>query len=122
MGGAMNSAEEPIALVASRQSVDETTAIFQRLRKLKADCGFKPSKNDLAVVLISACIEEGLDTGPRIVGALAKLGLNKSHAGLTLRQGAGQAEAHRWFRDGEGRYHLHDDGVRGSTGDSASLT
>jgi hypothetical protein len=86
-----------------------TNALFERLRQLKAACG--PNKHDLAIVLVSACILEGLDTRARIVGALRKLGLNYRHVAIILEDGTGDnPQQHRWQRDTEDRYRLHDEG------------
>ena len=91
-------------------SDDDSIALFNRLRGLKAACGPRINKHDLAIVLISACIDEGLDTRPRIVGALRSLGLDYRHVAITLKQGTGVSPTlHRWHRDAEGRHSLHDD-------------
>jgi hypothetical protein len=85
---------------------EQTTAIFHRLRALKADCG--PNKHDQAISLIWACISEGWDSGPRIVGALKALDLNPRHVGKTLRDLEGpNPENHWWHRDQDGRYSVH---------------
>lgn len=83
-------------------------AIFDRLRGLMAACG--SNKHDVAIALISACIEEGVDTGPRIIGTLRRLELNPGHAARMLKEGTGSDPArHRWQRDEEGRYSLHEE-------------
>jgi len=82
--------------------------VFERLRALKADCG--ANKHDQAVALISACILEGLDTGPRIVGALTAIGMNPNHIRIMLRELTGASpDCHCWRRDGEGRHSLHEE-------------
>lgn len=87
----------------------EVDAIFERLRALKKQFGRSPNKNELAIALIGACILEGFDTRARIVGALATLGLDRSHAVLVLRENEGKDPAqHVWELDGNGHYRLHD--------------
>lgn len=49
--------------------------------------------NDRAYVLIGACIEEGINTVPQIIEAVAPLGFNKRHLGALLTQGKGG-----WYR------------------------
>lgn len=73
-------------------------AIFRDLRILKRVSG--PNKNDEADVLISALIDRGINTGPRIIGAAKRLDLDGRHAGIRLREGIG----HRWSRDKDGTY------------------
>lgn len=80
--------------------------VLDELRQLKAICG--PNKHDQATILISACIGEGLDTRPRIVGALRHLGLDYRHVNIVLNKlTGGDPQRHRWMRDAEGCYSLH---------------
>ena len=89
-----------------------TDTFFRRLRQLWFDCGEGVSKHEEARVLIRACMEEGLVNGKRIVGVLAHLGFDRRHAGLTLGSLCGSNPArHDWWRDENGRYHLHPDPV-----------
>jgi hypothetical protein len=82
-------------------------ALFKRLRDLMAECEPHSNRHELAIVLISACITEGLDRGPRITGALQALGFNKQHIGMVLRQETGDNLArHHWQRVPGGRYRL----------------
>lgn len=78
----------------------EVNAIFGRLRALIEACGPGTNKNDRLTVLINACIDEGINTGARIVGAAKKLGFNDEHAGAVLRSGIGD----RWAREDDGTY------------------
>jgi hypothetical protein len=95
--------------VLSDRSEAETTATFLRLRALKASFGFKPNKHDLAIALIGACILEEFDTRIRIVRALEKLGLKRSHIVIILTEYSGDdPKEHLWRIDPEGRYSLHD--------------
>jgi hypothetical protein len=87
-----------------------TKALFDGLRQLKRDCSPTSTKDELAMILIKACIYDGLDTGPRIVGALATLGLNKKHAGIVLSRWVGNdPERYHWQRNADGRYSVHDE-------------
>jgi hypothetical protein len=88
---------------------DEVNAIFTRLRALKAEClRHTKNKHDLAIILISACIEEGFTRGNRITGTLKHLGLNRQHAGKTLADGTGDdPDRHYWRKDSAGHYWLH---------------
>jgi hypothetical protein len=42
------------------------------------------NRHDRAHVLINACIQEGIDSGPGIVAALVSLGFNGRHVGIML--------------------------------------
>lgn len=100
---------EHTAAAASRDlSNAETTTLFRQLRRLMAACGAKTNKHDLAIVLITACIEGGLDTRPRLIGALRQLGLDPRHAAIVLNNETGDdPRRHRWHRDIDGGYRLH---------------
>ena len=64
------------------------------------------NKHDRAHMLINACIGEGIDAGPRIIGVLAMLGFNKRHAGIMLKAGLQlKPDWPNWGRDDGGRYH-----------------
>lgn len=83
-----------------------TENLFSRLRNLIDQSG--ANKHDRAIVAISACIMEGIDTGPRIIDTLEQLGFKGSHVGITLNRETGiNPERSRWSRDAEGRYSLH---------------
>lgn len=89
---------------------NETAAKFRRLRALKSDLRLKCNKNDAAITMIDACLDEGFDTRPRIVGVLGKIGLNARHIAMTLNHGTGADPArHRWQVDQNGHYKPHDE-------------
>lgn len=93
-----------------------SVAFLERLRELKAACGWPKDKHAVATVLIMACIEEGVATRAQIIGALKSIGLDYRHVAIILNEGTGGAPArHRWRLDGEGRYSLADVLVDNST-------
>ena len=86
-------------------SAAATFNAFERLRALLKSLGPESNKHDRALVLISACIAEGIDTRPRILGALHLLGFNRGHGAILLREGTGTSpDAHRWRKAADGRY------------------
>lgn len=60
-----------------------------RLERLQGACGPKSNKNDHARVLITACINEGVNTVGQIIKALVPLGFNARHLGAMLTKGKG---------------------------------
>jgi hypothetical protein len=79
--------------------------LFERLQQLVADSG--PNKNDQAIVVISACIGERVDTIKAICEVMARLGFDTRHAAAILKTSAGTDTArHRWSKDEAGHYHL----------------
>jgi hypothetical protein len=83
-------------------------AFVDGLQKLAADCGEKANKHHVAIVLTTACIEEGVDTRGGIIAALQAAGLKHDHAAVVLREETGDdRRLHRWQRDEAGRYRLH---------------
>ena len=93
-----------LALDPAEPAID---SLFRGLRDLErhlTNAGV--NKHDRAHVLINACITEGIDSGTRIIGVLAKLGFNKQHAGITLKAGLQrEPEWPNWGRHEDGRYH-----------------
>ena len=82
--------------------------LFTRLRRLIADCGPSANKNDKVWVAISACIDEGVDTRPQIVGVIKALGFDPRHVAMLLNSATGDNPArHTWKRDTEGHYSHH---------------
>lgn len=79
--------------------VAEVDAIFRRLRQLMKDCA-KANSHDRVTIAIAACIDEGINTGIRIVGAARRLGFDAQHAGIVLSNGIGS----NWKRAEDGRY------------------
>lgn len=51
-----------------------------------------------------------MDTAPRIIGAVGRLGLDRRHVAIVLKLGTGDnAAAFHWKRDAAGRFSLHDE-------------
>ncbi len=74
-------------------------------RRLLDDCG--PSNNDRAIVLITACISDGVNTGKEILARGVRFGLNSAHVALILSNDAGSnPDRYRWRRDDQGTYSL----------------
>ena len=85
------------------QSSDEKAEMFRRLEDLYWLCKRDGlNKQDQAIVLIRACIEEGITTGPSIVGTAAHVGLNPKHVGAVLTKSIGNL----WHRDDNRVYSL----------------
>ena len=82
-------------------------AVFRNLRALDqslVDSGV--NKNDRVLLLINACINQGIDTGARIVGTVVQLGFNRQHVGMTLKHGLQrQPEWPNWGRHDAGTYY-----------------
>lgn len=65
------------------------------------------ASRETAIVCITACIEYGIDTGKRIVGAIGQIGMNKRYIGMMLSDHTGNDPArHFWHRGEHGRYSL----------------
>lgn len=72
-------------------------AAYRRLDDLHWRCVQGGSnKQEQAIALIGACIDEGITSGPRIVSTVANFGLDKRHIGAVLHHNLG----HLWHRDG----------------------
>lgn len=93
----------------------ETPAMFRNLRQLIAELVSRTNnQHDQATILITACIEEGMDEGKRIVGALKTLGFDPRHVGIILKTGTGDnPNRHLWRRDGTGKYSAYPDAFHG---------
>jgi hypothetical protein len=88
-------------------SDDELDALYDRLGQLIEQCG--NNKNDRAVAAIGACILEGIDTKPHILGVL-KRHFTTSHLSIML-DGGNKSMRHDipWRLDkATGRYILID--------------
>jgi hypothetical protein len=88
-------------------SAASSKRLFEDLGKLKTESG--PNKHDQAITLISACILNGVDTWPGIVGVLTKLDFKWEHVSRILRQENGNPPLGRWKLGLDRRYTLHDE-------------
>jgi hypothetical protein len=86
----------------------ETDLLIATIRKTVTKAAQTLSKDDCIRLLITACIREGFDIGPRITGIARALGFNAQHADIILNRGMGNTPGPpRWYKDQQGRYHLH---------------
>ena len=87
-------------------SIRTPADVLERLRALLEE--IRPAnRHDQAIVLIEACILEGIDTRPQIVRVGRELGFDYRHVAMTLNAQEGRhPDRHRWCRDAEGRYRL----------------
>lgn len=98
--------KRPVRSTTPPNSADGT-GLFDRLRDLVTHCGNGSNKHDVAIVLITACIQEGVDTGPRIIATLKHLSFNPRHIAILLKKGTGRdRDAHRWSRAEDGTLHV----------------
>lgn len=78
-----------------------TTAMLRRLEVLRDVCiQIGCDKHEQVQMLVAACIDEGVDTGPEIIATLVKIGFKGSHVGIVLRTNLKRL----WQRDGERFY------------------
>lgn len=53
--------------------------LYREMRDLIANCGTEANKHDLAIVTIEACIDNGINTKPQLIGFLQHLGFERGH-------------------------------------------
>ncbi len=93
--------------LASNASAEDVTSIFKELRALKAACR-RADSHSRAIVLIQACIDNGINTRARIRGTLPQLGFDADHAIIVLKACTGKyPDVHHWYRDDNGVFHNH---------------
>lgn len=79
----------------------EVAAMFRRLEDLLWHCQQGGSnRHDQAIVLVAACVAEGIVTGPHIIGTVASMGFKPRHVGKLLNDNIGNL----WQRDGDRFY------------------
>ena len=89
-----------------------TEAVLDRLQCLDQGLQTQGVKRpDRARVLINACIEEGIVSGPSIVSTLVALGFNQQHVGLTLKKGKRNPLWPEWGRQTDGTYYVPEPGT-----------
>ena len=85
----------------------ETDLLIAAIRKTDMKAAQTSSKDDRIRMLITACIEQGFDIGPRITGIARALGFNAQHTDIILNRGTGNNPGpRRWYKDQQGRYRL----------------
>jgi uncharacterized protein YhbP (UPF0306 family) len=90
--------------------VAASSDLIDRILQLIYDCGPTATRHDQALVAIEACIAEGVNTKPHIIGVLRGVGFKAGHVASVLDPKRGPfANAAHWRIDGEGRYSLHED-------------
>ncbi|WP_298200368.1 hypothetical protein [Novosphingobium sp.] len=86
---------------------EQVSRIFKELRELKVACR-RADAHSRVIVLIQACIDNGINTRSRIRGTLNKLGFNEDHVVIVLNACAGpNPDVYHWYRDEAGVYHNH---------------
>lgn len=103
------SGSDAVAVPPSRlddeMSLAELIELYDDLRRLDTACGAKASKHDRAIVLITACIDRGIDTRAQIVDVMRRLGFNYKHVAILLEEGSGNDPGgYHWQLDCAGRY------------------
>lgn len=80
-----------------------TEDLRQEMEDLIASCGPAANKHDLAIITIEACIDNGVNTKPHLIGILQNVGLDRGHIAITLEV---ETASRRW-RCVEGVYHVN---------------
>lgn len=84
----------------------EMAALLKSLSELRSNSG--SNQHEQAINVITACIEEGIDTSHEIVGVMARVGFDWRHVRINLKKNCGQnRETKLWWQDDVGAYHLH---------------
>ena len=87
-----------------RHTPRDMNDIYRDLDELLASCA-GANLHDQAIVGINFCIDEGIDLGAQIIGALRRKGFNPRHIGKLLHDLSGSNPArHRWQRGDDDRY------------------
>lgn len=77
--------------------------LHQEMADLIANCGSEANKHDLAIVTIEACIDNGVNTKPHLIGFLQHLGFKRGHIAKMLEF---ETRSSRW-RCVDGVYHVN---------------
>lgn len=94
----------PFALT-ERMGPEEWDEFIEALQVINDACGPEANKHDRAIVLISFCIDNGIDTIGHIINVLKRFGFHQGHIGSLLKDLSGHnAEVYWWSRDSAGRY------------------
>ncbi|NYF33807.1 hypothetical protein [Sphingopyxis sp. JAI108] len=101
MNSAIDIAIPDLPITLSRDTpAAEVDEIFQRLRELKSNLGKPTNADNRLTAMIAACIDEGINTSPRIFGTARQLGFDLGHTRRVLRSGIG----HTWNRAADDRF------------------
>lgn len=90
-------------MLTSSSTPEEVAAVFDGLDDLNTSCGHA-SMDVRLHVMIGGCIERGINTRAKIVGALRKKNFNEKRTGGFLTAMTGKL----WRRSPEGIYTLKD--------------
>jgi hypothetical protein len=97
----------PAAHDTDRSTWVESKDLFRRLGELSLTCEAK-NRNELATVLISGCLAEGVNTIGRIIRVLKRFGFKRQHLAVMLdRQSGPDPLRYHWYRDADAVYHSH---------------
>lgn len=84
------------------------TLFFRAQRRTMEYWASRLNRHELAIVLITAFIDYGINTGRRIIKAMETLGFHPSHVAIVLKTGTGSDPTqYRWQRDEDGVYFTH---------------
>ncbi len=94
-------------MTTDHQTRLDLDALYRDLDDLLASCEGL-NRHDQAIACITFCVEEGITTGPQIIGILRHKGFNNRHIGKLLHDFSGSDPVqHFWWRDETGTYHRH---------------
>lgn len=79
---------------------DKDSTLFDDLRALDEACGPQSNKHDRLTVLLTACIERGINTRPRLISVMKHLNFDQRHIAIMLDDRLGR----EWQRGPDGRY------------------
>jgi hypothetical protein len=84
-------------------------SLLGQLRHLDAALVTTCNKHVRAIVLITACIEAGLQAPEKIAATLVELGFNRGHVWRMLKAGTGPSPvSHHWWSDADGQLHVYE--------------
>lgn len=85
------------------------TAVLEELVLVHTSIDPSLNQNEQVLILIGACLVNGIGQGSMITEAIHRLGYDKRYIGLILSKSAGaDPKLHDWYRDNDGVYQLHD--------------
>ena len=90
------------SLFPDRAAFDE---LLSGLRQLEQACGSSVGKHDRAIVLIHACLDQGINTRGAIMAVLRHLGFVRGHIAIVLEANTGiNPNGSHWKRTESGVY------------------